>query len=68
MASAGQQDFNQGLGLRNQGFGIQNQGRQFLTNTLARNAAARQARQAQQQAAIGGLFKAAGSAATGGLF
>ncbi len=68
MASAGQQDFNQGLGLRNQGFGIQNQGRQFLTNTLARNAAARQARQAQQQAAIGGLFRSAGSAATGGLF
>ena len=68
MANAGQQDFNQGLGLRNQGFGIQSQGRQNLGATLGRLDAARQARRAQQQAAIGGLFKAAGSAATGGLF
>ena len=68
MANAGQQDFNQGLGLRNQGFGIQSQGRQNLGATLGRLDAARQARRAQQQAAIGGLFKAAGSASTGGLF
>jgi hypothetical protein len=64
----GQQDYNQGLGLRNQGFGIQSQGRQNLGSTLGRLDAARQARRAQQQAAIGGLFKAAGSASTGGLF
>jgi hypothetical protein len=68
MANFGQQDFNQGLGLRNQGFGIQSQGRQNLGATLGRLDAARQARRAQQQAAIGGLFKAAGSASTGGLF
>lgn len=68
MANFGQQDFNQGLGLRNQGFGIQSQGRQNLGSTLGRLDAARQARRAQQQAAIGGLFKAAGSASTGGLF
>jgi len=68
MANAGQQDFNQGLGLRNQGFGIQSQGRQQLGATLGRLSAAAQARKAQQQAMIGGLFKTAGSAATGGLF
>ncbi len=64
----GQQDFGQGLNLRNQGFGIQNQGRQGLVSTLGRLDAARQARRAQQQAAIGGLFKTAGAAASGGLF
>ena len=64
----GQQDYNQGLGLRNQGFGIQSQGRQQLGATLGRLSAAAQARKAQQQAMIGGLFKTAGSAATGGLF
>jgi len=68
MAGFGQQDFNQGLGLRNQGFGIQSQGRQQLGATLGRLSAAAQARKAQQQAMIGGLFKTAGSAATGGLF
>ena len=64
----GQQDYNQGLGLRNQGFGIQSQGRQNLGSTLGRLDAARKAQRAQQQAAIGGLFRSAGSAATGGLF
>lgn len=68
MANFGQQDFGQGLGLRNQGYGIVSQGRQNLGMTLGRLDAARQARRAQQQAAIGGLFKSAGSAATGGLF
>jgi len=68
MAGFGQQDFNQGLGLRNQGYGIQSQGRQQLGATLGRLSAAAQARKASQQAMIGGLFKTAGSAATGGLF
>jgi hypothetical protein len=68
MAGFGQQDFNQGLGMRNQGFGIQSQGRQQLGATLGRLSAAAQQRKAQQQAMIGGLFKSAGSAATGGLF
>lgn len=68
MANAGQQDFNQGLGLRNQGFGIQSQGSQNLGRTLSQINAARQAREAQKAQLIGGLFKAAGSAATGGLF
>jgi hypothetical protein len=68
MAGFGQQDFNQGLGLRNQGYGIQSQGRQQLGATLGRLSAAAQARKASQQAMIGGLFKAAGSAATGGIF
>lgn len=68
MANAGQQDFNQGLGLRNQGFGIASQGRQNLTSTLGRLDAARQQRRLASQQAIGGLFKTAGTAATGGLF
>lgn len=68
MVNAGQQDFNQGLGLRNQGFGIQSQGRQQLGGMLGRLDQQRQQRRAQQQAAIGGLFRAAGSASTGGLF
>lgn len=68
MANFGQQDFNQGLGLRNQGFGIQSQGSQNLGRTLSQLSAARQAREAQKAQMIGGLFKAAGSAATGGLF
>lgn len=68
MANFGQQDFNQGLGLRNQGFGIQSQGSQNLGRTLGQISAARQAREAQKAQLIGGLFKAAGSAATGGLF
>lgn len=68
MANAGQQDFNQGLGLRNQGYGIASAGRQQLGSTLGRLDAARQARKAQQQAMIGGLFKTAGTAASGGLF
>jgi len=68
MANFGQQDFNQGLGLRNQGFGIQSQGSQNLGRTLGQLSAARQAREAQKSQLIGGLFKTAGSAATGGLF
>jgi len=68
MANAGQQDFNQGLGLRNQGYGIASQGRQNLTSTLGRLDAARQQRRMASQQAIGGLFKTAGTAASGGLF
>jgi hypothetical protein len=68
MAGFGQQDFNQGLGMRNQGFGIQSQGRAGLQNTLARLDAAAQQRRAASQQAMGGLFKTAGAAATGGLF
>lgn len=68
MANFGQQDFNQGLGLRNQGFGIQSQGSQNLGRTLGQLSAARQAREAQKAQLIGGLFRTAGSAATGGLF
>ena len=64
----GQQDYNQGLGLRNQGYGIQSQGRAGLQSTLGRiDSAAQQRRQASQNA-IGGLFKTAGTAASGGLF
>ena len=64
----GQQDFGQGLNLRNQGFGIQNQGRAGLQNTLARIDAAAQQRRMASQNAIGGLFRTAGTAASGGLF
>jgi hypothetical protein len=68
MANFGQQDFNQGLGLRNQGYGIQSQGRAGLQNTLGRIDAAAQQRRLASQNAIGGLFKTAGAAASGGLF
>jgi hypothetical protein len=68
MAGFGQQDFNQGLGLRNQGYGIASAGRQQLGQTLGRLDQQRQQRKAQQQAMIGGLFKTAGTAASGGLF
>lgn len=68
MAGFGQQDYNQGLGLRNQGYGIQSQGRQNLGNTLARIDAAAQQRRAASQNAMSGLFKTAGAAASGGLF
>jgi hypothetical protein len=64
----GQQDYGQGLGLRNQGYGIQSQGRAGLQNTLGRIDAAAQQRRLASQNAIGGLFKTAGAAASGGLF
>jgi hypothetical protein len=64
----GQQDFNQGLGLRNQGYGIQSQGRAGLQSTLGQIDAAAQRRRLASQNAIGGLFKTAGAAASGGLF
>ena len=64
----GQQDYNQGLGLRNQGYGIQSQGRAGLQSTLGRIDSAAQQRRLASQNAIGGLFKTAGTAASGGLF
>jgi len=65
MANFGQQDFNQGLGMRTQGIGMQAQGlgglQGFYGNRVARNNAMANARRANNTAMLGGLAQGIGT-------
>lgn len=68
MANFGQQDFGQGLGLRNQGFQIGQAGRSQYAGAVERSLARKERLKAQSQSGVNALFGALGTGLGSGLF